>query len=375
MNISPIIDADGHIVEPKDLWEKYTESKYRDEAPRIVLDNKGKQRWMIAGRLFHVPEGKGCGIPLGERLDERPKGSFDGKIRLQDMSRDGIDIAVLFPTAAGLVRGANHAKAEAAYVRAYNNWLSDYCGADTSRLKGVALVPMLDMEEAVKEIERVAKIDHFAGIVIPGLTDDKHLDDPFFGPMWAAAQAADMTAAVHAATGLPPIVPVTERFDNFFLTHMFSHPIAQMIAISTITAGGVFDRYQELKIVFLESGIGWVPWWIERLDEHYERLARLVPNAKCMPSIHLKGPRAYYSCDPDEASLPDAFARLGDDRIVYASDYPHWDMRPASVRMVMDRTDISEVQKRKLFADNPLKLFSRIKVGQTAAARKNTATA
>lgn len=375
MKKSPIIDADGHIVEPHDLWEKYTESQYRDEAPRIILDNKGKQRWMIAGRLFHVPEGKGCGIPSGERLDLRPKGSFDGKVRLQDMDTDGIDIAVVFPTAASLVRGANSTKAEAAYVRAYNNWLVDYCSADPSRLKGVAVVPMLDVAESVKEIERVAKSDNFVGIVIPGLMDDKHLDHPSFGPLWAAAQAADMAVAIHAATGLPPIVPVTERFDNFFLTHMFSHPIAQMIAISTITAGGVLDRYQELKIVYLESGIGWVPWWIERLDEHYEKLADLVPNAKRMPSEHLKGPRVYYSCDPDEMSLPDAFVHLGDDRIVYASDYPHWDMRPASVKMIMDRTDVNEAQKQKLFTDNPLKLFSRIKVDQKAATKEKAAVA
>lgn len=372
INIKPIIDADGHIVEPHDLWEKYTESKYRDEAPRIVLDNKGKQRWMIAGRLFHVPEGKGCGFPGGERLEERPKGSFDGKIRLQDMGRDGIDIAVVFPTAAGLVRGASNAKAEAAYVRAYNNWLSDYCSVDTSRLKGIAMIPMRDVDECVKEIERVAKIDYFVGVVVPGLMGDKHLDDPSFDPMWAAAQAADMTVSVHAATGLPPIMPVTDRFDNFFLTHMFSHPIGQMIALSTITAGGVLDRYKELKIVYLEAGIGWVPWWIERLDEHYEKLAHLVPNAKRMPSYHLKGPRVFFSCDPDEVSLSDAFTRLGDDRIVYASDYPHWDMRPASVRMVLDRSDISEAQKRKLFTDNPLKLYSRIRAEQRAVTKTAT---
>ena len=375
MKISPIVDADGHIVEPADLWEKYTEGKFRDEAPRIVIDNKGKQRWMIAGRLFHVPEGKACGFPGGERLEQRPKGAFDGKVRLQDMDRDGIDIAVVFPTAASLVRGANSARAEAAYVRAYNNWLKDYCSADPSRLKGVAVIPMRDVEEAVSEIERVAKFGNFVGMVIPGLTDDKHLDDPSFGPMWAAAQAADLTVSIHAATGLPPIVPVTERFDNFFLTHMFSHPVAQMIAIATIFAGGVLDKYQKLKFVFLESGIGWVPWWIERLDEHYEKLPHLVPNAKRMPREHLKGPRIYYSCDPDETSLPDAFSQLGDDRIVYASDYPHWDMRPASVKMIKDRSDISEAQKKKLFTENPLALFSRITSDQKTVVKEKAASA
>jgi len=109
---------------------------------------------------------------------------------------------------------------------------------------------------------------------------------------------------------------------------------------------------------FLESGIGWVPYWFERMDEHYAKLASLVPNLSRVPSDWAKDPRVIFSCDPDEETLPLALELLGDTQVMYASDYPHWDaMTPWTVKVLAERGDLSDEAKRKILGANAARFY------------------
>src|SRR5512147_3126794 len=152
-----VIDADGHVLEPVDLFEKYMDPAYRDRAPRLIVDTDGKERLLVEGQVLGSPKGFGVIGAIGARdgkvsetmkyIDGRP-GGFDPHARIPDMDLDGIDAAFLYPSV-GLFAGAIKDPGLAASVcRAYNRWLADYCRPYPDRLFGVAMLPMQSIEAA-----------------------------------------------------------------------------------------------------------------------------------------------------------------------------------------------------------------------------------
>src|SRR5205823_1334037 len=133
-----------------------------------------------------------------------------------------------------------------------------------------------------------------------------------------------------------------------FLQHASSNPMEMMRAMATMIGGGVFERFPDLRVTYLESGCGWLPFWLERLDEHLELMPESVPFLKHEPSEVFKS-HCYISFEPDEYMLPHVARCVGDERIVYASDYPHFDAKfPYSVKEVAERRDLSDETKAKL---------------------------
>jgi hypothetical protein len=153
-----VIDADGHILEPLTLWNDYMDPKYRDQAPRIVRDEEGKQRLQVGEKLLGSKKGIGAIGGVGARdgtvvddtleYEQGRKGGFDPHARIPDMDLDGIDAAFLYPSI-GLFAGAVEDPAVAAAMsRAYNRWLADYCKPYPDRLFGVAMIPMQSVDAA-----------------------------------------------------------------------------------------------------------------------------------------------------------------------------------------------------------------------------------
>ena len=115
-----------------------------------------------------------------------------------------------------------------------------------------------------------------------------------------------------------------------------------MIAVLSVVCGGVLDRFPNLRIGFFEAGCGWLPYWMQRMDEHYERLRPQVPLLQRPPSEHVRGERFFVSCDADEETLPEVAAHVGAEHILYASDYAHWDSNfPNSVRLIAERETLA----------------------------------
>ncbi len=361
-----VVDSDGHVVEPEEVWGRFLEPPYRGWRPRLVTDNRGVPRYLIDGWFWTTPAGPGMGHPggaAGGARTEKYKGGSDPRARLADMDVEGIDVAVLFATvtmgpAAGILPSRDPGF-DAALCRAYNSWVAEYTQADPKRLKAVAVLPTRNIPEAVKELTRGVEQLGFVGAEIPTNSQGRlYPGDPHFHPIYEEAQRLGVPIFIHPHAGGQIDYIGRERFENFFHGHMVAFPFEAMVAVMSVVTAGILERFPRLTVGVLESGVGWVPYWFERMDEHYAKLSALVPNLKRVPSNWARSPNLVFSCDPDEELLPAVLEWLGEDRVMYASDYPHWDAKtPDTVKILASRDDLTDAQKRKILGENSARIF------------------
>jgi predicted TIM-barrel fold metal-dependent hydrolase len=303
--------------------------------------------------------GIGVGGPYNRPHPRRP-GMTDPQARLSDMDSEGIDVAVLFGAGlAGTLPALDDAGLAAALATARNSWLAEYCAADPRRIKGTAALPQQDIEASVTELGRSVRELGFVGASLLPNVKGRHLGDRFYFPLYAEAERLNVPICVHMFLGRYGSDAVgTERVDKFFYSHLLGHPFEQMTALSVIVGEGVLDRFPKLRFVFLESGCGWLPYWFERMDEHYEVLGVQLPELKNKPSRLLERGQLYFSCEPEEAELAHVIDAIGDDWIVFASDYSHFDSRwPGAAEPIVTHATLSGATKRKILNDNARRLY------------------
>jgi hypothetical protein len=372
-NAIPVIDADGHVMEPNELYDHYLESKYKPDLEELKAIAATRRSKYFFGFFHQLETGRPLGIastdsPLmrtGRRPQgdsPNPRGGFDPSIRLGDMDREGIDVAVLFATIVSSFCALKSVEFEIAMIRAYHRWLADYCAVSPSRLKGVAIVPMRAPELAAAEIKRVSREPWVVGAYLSAHIEDKLLDHPLLHPIWDALVSEDLPACFHGGTARPPYGMGTfEMGNNLFIQHSATNPFEVMRGIAALVGGGVMDIFPRLRVAFLEAGVGWLPYWMERLDEHYALMPEYTPFLHRKPSDVIRSENFFISCDPDEETLPYVTNFVGADRILYASDYPHFDGRfPNTVRFTADRKEFTPEVQRKILDENPRHLYTRL---------------
>jgi uncharacterized protein len=372
-NGSKVIDADGHVMEPNGLYDEYLEPGLRPELQELKRQVETMPSKAFFGIFHQLNTGRPLGVPHpdkpllrtgrsphGEQPDIR--GGRDPHIRIKDMDREGIDVAVLFATAVSSFCAFRNVDFEVGMIRAYHRWLAEYCSAYPKRLMGVAVVPMRDAERAAELIRQYAREQWCVGVYLSGHVEDRLLDHPCFHPIWAACQETDLPACFHGGTARPPYGCSTfEMGNNLFLQHSATNPFEMMRAIAALIGGGVLDLFPKLRVAVLESGVGWLPFWMERLDEHYELMPEYVPFLRRKPSELIRSENFFISCDPDEETLPFVANFVGPEHILYASDYPHFDGRfPNTVKLTARPEVFPPDVQRKILWDNPRRLYSRI---------------
>ncbi|HEY2104514.1 MAG TPA: amidohydrolase family protein [Candidatus Binataceae bacterium] len=334
-----VIDADGHVLEPPDLWLNYLDPKYRDRAPRIVLNKHGKETLQIEpGRILSMPESAG-GIGVSgafgareskevypERYIDARKGGFDPHARIPDMDAEGIDAAFLYPTL-GLFIACIEDDPElgAADCRAYNRWLADYCKSYPERLFGNAMLPMVSVEMAIEEMRYAAKELGFrSGFIRPNPYGKRTLHDRSLYPLWEEAQELDFAIAVHggAASGMATIGE--DRFRGFATGHCATHTFEMMAAAMSFLMCGICDKFPRLRVAFLEAGGGWITGWLDRMDRHVDDVGFNDTRLKTRPSDAFRR-QCFISFEPTETSLKLLAEHIGPDHILWATDYPHPD--------------------------------------------------
>jgi predicted TIM-barrel fold metal-dependent hydrolase len=341
------IDSDGHILEPLDLWDKYMDPKFRDRAPKLVIDDDGKERLLVEEQVLGSQQGMGGiggvgarqGVVSAETLkyeDGRP-GGFDPHQRIPDMDLDGIDAAFLYPSM-GLFAGAVHdPDLAAALCRAYNRWLADYCKPYPDRLFGIAMLPMQSVEHAISEMKFARKELGFrGGFMRPNPYNDRLIHDPVYEPFWSACEDHDFVVGFHegGSSGMPTVG--IDRFEGRAAKHIVSHTMEMMLAALSMIWGGVCERHPKLRVGFLESGGGWIAPWLDRMDRHFDDQGFNDSGLKNRPSDIFRR-QCWISFEPVEGSLKVLAEYIGPNKILWATDYPHRDgFFPGAPKMIQD---------------------------------------
>lgn len=327
-----IIDADGHVTETEAGVQRFMRPEFRRELKPSA-----------------DPWDRRQGGKLGKLND-------DPRVQLVDLDAEGIDIQVIYPTQ--LSNNANPDVPRAVeWARAYNDWLAEFCAADRSRLKGVATVALQDLGAAIAEVRRaVEQLGHIA-VMMPTNVMDRDIGREEFWPFYAEVERLGIPLALHG--GINAAGRVHGRFDKFISVHTVSFPFECMMALVGLIFAGVPEKFPKMKIAVLEGCIGWLPFLMDRMDEEFEKQGwRDAPLLTRKPSEYLASKQFWYSIEIEESMVPHVIDRIGVDRLLWASDYPHWDTSwPHSVSHFLSRTDISEADKRTILGENPAQLY------------------
>lgn len=329
---APVVDADAHVNEPvvqlnappeeMTHWEELAARHPRWQQPGR---SGGKTVNLVDGKLYPTQEGRGRGVPVESAMNPAAaEGAGTLAARLRDLDAEGIDIQVLYGALSLGVTTFDDRGLAADFCRAYNDWLRDLCARAPGRLFGAAVVPLQDAGRAVEEMERACRQGAVA-VTIPPVVGDANLDDPALAGFFEAAADLGAAVAIHSAPGMNVPLPGAERFDNYAQVHCLSFPVDQMVALTALAMGGVLDRHPRLKVVFLESGIGWVPYYVHRMEEHREKRGALLPGMVSSPREYLEQGQCYFSFECEEPMLDAYIDHLGYRSLVFSSDYPHWD--------------------------------------------------
>ena len=349
-----ILDGDGHVMERDAEIFEYLDPPYAGNETLLgfpffpTLD--GYQRGAIVARL---------GIH---------KGYPSAKEWLDFIDGTEIESTVLYPTAGlgfGIIQDPTWA---VALARAYNNWFTDRFYRMSPRLRGVALIPMQDVPEAVKELRRAITELGMVGAVLTANNGElgirKPLGHPDFWPVYEEAERLDVPLAVH---GAPSFNIGINFFTRFAQTQALEHPIAQIIQLTSMVMEGVFERFPRLRVAYLEAGVGWVPYVMDRLDRSYEtwagaRYKEFSDWLKKKPSEYINSDRIYFSCEGGEESLPYAIERIGHRTLLFASDFPHeTNLKRArhEIAEFLEHPHLSDEAKQGILHDNIVRFYAR----------------
>jgi predicted TIM-barrel fold metal-dependent hydrolase len=343
-----VIDADAHLLEGGDFVLELMEA----HPDKVTLPSGGGAvaGALIEGKRFPQSSGRGRGVDAATSLTLKATNPFEPAGVVADADREGIETMVAYPSLGIGTAALEDAAFAEDFARRWNRWAARF--ADTSpgrRLRAVGVVPLQLPARATAMVDEIVRLGLVGVTVPPALGDGRNLDHPSFEPFWDAVAGAGLAVGVHGAPGMHIPVPGADRFDNYVQVHAVSFPFDQMIALTALLLGGVLERHAALRVAFLEAGVGWVPFFVERLDEHVEKRGREVPECRRPPSEYVARGQCFFTCEPEERGIAWAAERIGAERIMYASDYPHWDSDfPHTVAPIRDRRDLSEAARAQI---------------------------
>jgi predicted TIM-barrel fold metal-dependent hydrolase len=358
-----IIDADAHVEESPAMFG-FLEKEFMPRRPLPVrLDGDtvyGKYNavWLIEGDTYPKLFGKGGTIFRTPTLMEAAslkresigaQELTDVGARIKDMDKVKIDKQVVFPSLF-LTTTAEDLRLEAALLRAYNRFLGDCYAQSKGRIRFAALVPIRDVQESIKEIQRAAKIGA-AAVMLQGMAWDKLLGDESLFPFYEAAADLNLPICVHLGWGCPALTRIFDASTNFY-----SAILPVIIGFNSIMTSAAFEKIPRLRFGFLEAGCAWVPFMIKQVRRDNARR-----NQAKDPIEYFKSGRVFVTCEPDE-DINGIAEIIGEDSFILGSDYPHGDpsRQEDMVAEFRERKDLSSRMVEKMLCDNPLRLYGAL---------------
>ena len=370
-----IIDADGHMLEPPDVWEKYIDPKYRDRALRIRVGGDGKEYLELDGRpskFFNIKALTllgGMGRDAEQMADSvnktykeaAPFGSMDAKERLKLMDQENLHIALMYPSI-GLTWECEVEDPELAraYSRAYNRWIVDWCSDSGGRLVPIAHISLSDGPAAAAELEQAVKEGCKGAFVAPFTVTNKPHAHPDYDPFWAKAQELDVPISIHPMAE-PPTKRVYQRFKDMKGADWYHNVLGgqgPQQALFVLFHYGLFEKFPKVKVVLLESSAGWVGAALDRMDTTFDTALGKGTRMKEKPSFYFKR-QCWVSGDPDEKALAYIVDYVGNDKFFWASDFPHFDHPADYMNMLATLVaPMSETARRNLLGDSCARVYN-----------------
>jgi predicted TIM-barrel fold metal-dependent hydrolase len=326
-----ITDVDGHVQEPRDLWERRIDPRFRADLPELRPDGRRYYRGQERNNKLSEPVLAAFARRTLEVYGEQIRAGWDPASQIRSMDRMGVDVSYLYPTDGLFMwhfRNMDAATASA-LARAYNDWLYEFSQYEPARLRPVAALALQDPGLALEELRRAhGKLGMRAIYVRPNPIDGRTLGHPDFEPIWQECEQRGIAVGIHEGAHCQLETAGAERFRSDFALWSCSHPMEQMMAFLALLEGGVLERHPRLRVAFLEAGCGWVPYWLWRLDQRWRTVSFEVADAVRMPPSEYFRRQCWVALEADEPYLEDVVAHVGEDRLLFASDYPHPDHAP-----------------------------------------------
>jgi predicted TIM-barrel fold metal-dependent hydrolase len=306
----------------------------------------------------------GAGVPSADLadhnkkgFDQAPKSVWDAAYRIQDQDRDGVAAEVIYTSMGMPLFGLDDAELRAGCFRAFNDWAAEYCSYDLKRLIPLGLITLEDIPGAVEELRRIAKKGMRGAMIWAEPPSDKPYSDPAYEPFWAAAQETNMPLSLHILTarGGTGANPTAGR--NFLLSLANLHHQIER-SISVLVFGGVLEKFPSLRIVSAENDVGWMAYFMYRLDTIQNRLGALGGlKLSLRASEYIK--RQVYATFISDPVFVDSLHRYGADNIMWSSDYPHTAATfPRSQEIVAKRFGtLPEPERRKIVHDTAARVY------------------
>lgn len=373
-----LVDADAHVNPPATFWDDYLPAKFAGRGPRIEEGAPNETHdWVVFEgsrkplNLLSSTVGMGRNFkPVGRRADVLV-GNFEPAARLEDMAKDGVDTAVLF---GGGPLGTADNDLYIASFEAYNHWLADFCQYDAKRLIGVAYLPMQDIDQSIAMLKDAARRG-LRGVNIPAFPQSSkgtagggfaaqvlalsgdpegplQYDDPEFDRFWKACVDHDMAVTIHLGAR------VARPGMNRFLPNLVMSKVCMAEPISIMIFGGVFERFPQLRYGSIESGVGWMSWMAQYMDDIYDNQRHwLQLDLKERPSFYMdQNVYASFIRDPvgvKNRDLP------GGRNIMWSTDYPHSETTWPESQKNLQRhfSGLTEAEMRPIVRDNAIRFF------------------
>jgi uncharacterized protein len=372
-----VISADCHIDLiwlPPDLFTSNAPAQLKERMPYVVEGSKGK-RWVSKnGGNFGLMNGMGSAgreyvagqIHRSDRMastglyeDGRNgiRRLTDPELRLKDQERDGVQGEVLYGILGASMR-LNDDEAATEMLRIYNDWLAEFCRTHPDRYAGLACIPSHDIDAAVAEVRHVAKTGVVRGLEIANRTGMKPLYDPWWNPLWEAVAEARLPVHLHTiGGGLPDTSKLEPKVARAaFATAICSFQMYMSLPLMGIIFAGVLEHHPEVRIVIGESGIGWIPYILDRMDLEWEDQFKDLDLAMRPSDYWRRQCYATYQSDRIGIKMID---EIGEDNIMWGSDFPHPDgVWPDSQEYIQrELGHLPQRARRKVICENAGKLY------------------
>jgi predicted TIM-barrel fold metal-dependent hydrolase len=315
----PLISADNHVFEPVTLWQERLPVGFRDRGPRVET----RDDWLVMA-IEGMPDRKLTRVAGKSSSGASPQpgghaGGADPDDRLRDMAADGVIAEVIYPTFGLFIDMIPAADLQMACAQVYNDWLAESFLHRPDVFIPSACVPVRDVASAAAELERVAGLGFKAATIPTTPPVGMPYNQPAFDPLWSIAAEGRIPLSLHTGTGA---LPQHERGPGGAVINYTKVGLLSAETLCYFAASGVLERFPDLRLVFVETGAGWLAYCCERMDEAFEEHEQWVnPKLERMPSEYVRA-QCYVTLGADRAPLLTREI-TGVEPLLWASDYPH----------------------------------------------------